>query len=156
MIQRQKRILELLTENLQILDKANSHLEFSFHKCQKLELKGELSEEVWESWEALASRFARTSDIFTQKVVKALVQLLQENLPTFIDNMNFCEKIGAITSADDLLEIRAIRNSVAHEYRQTNLIELYEKVLDLIPQLNKSIFLTKGYIQDKFPVNPPK
>ncbi|MBI5916948.1 MAG: hypothetical protein HY842_16375 [Bacteroidetes bacterium] len=104
-----------------------------------------------EALDAFASRFARTSDIFTQKVVTTLLQLLQEEHPTFIDRMNFCEKINAISSANNMVEIRALRNAIAHEYRQANLMELYGKILENEPELDKSIELCRQYAASKFP-----
>lgn len=125
------------------------HLDFSYQKCRGLNLSKDLSEETLEDLEAFASRFARTADIFTQKVVAGLLLLLQEDIATFIDRMNFCEKIRLIPSADSLVEIRALRNAVAHEYRQTNLLELYGKILELTPNLNQSISLAKEFLQKK-------
>lgn len=151
MTERQQNLVEFLKENYQLLDKSLLHLEFSFQKCRELNLQGSLSEAEMEALDAFASRFARTSDIFTQKVVITLLQLLQEDHPTFIDRMNFCEKINAISSASDMVEIRALRNAIAHEYRQANLIELYEKILENEPILNTSIVLCRQYAASKFP-----
>ena len=151
MSKRQQNLVEFLKENYRLLDKSLLHLEFSFQKCKQLNLQGNLSEEEMEALDAFASRFARTSDIFTQKVVNTLLQLLEEDHPTFIDRMNFCEKINAITSASDMVEIRALRNAISHEYRQVNLMELYEKILAHQPELNKSIEMSKQYAASKFP-----
>jgi len=108
-------------------------------------------EQQLETLEALASRFARTAGIFTQKVIYSLLHWLREDLPTFIDKMNFCEKIGVITAAGDLIEIRALRNAITHEYQQRDLIELYRKVLSSEPKLRASIGLTQKSIAEKLP-----
>jgi uncharacterized protein YutE (UPF0331/DUF86 family) len=147
----QEKIFALLKENLALLEKAIGHLSYSYEKCREIDLHSDLSEEQLETLEALAARFARAADIFTQKVIYSLLEWLQEDLQTFVDKMNFCEKIGIITAADDLIEIRALRNAIAHEYQQQNLIELYQKVLNSGPRLNSSISLTGSYIAEKLP-----
>jgi len=146
----QIKTFRFLNENLALLDQSVKHLAYSFNKCLSSDLSGNLSEEELEALEALAARFARTSDIFTQKVLVSLLQLLQEDHPTFIDRMNFCEKIGVISSANILYEIRALRNAIAHEYRQTNLTELYGKILENKPALTESINMTTRYIDANF------
>ncbi len=151
MTESQQKLFEFLKENYQLLDLSLQHLEFSFQKCKQLNLHGNLSEEEMETLDAFASRFARTSDIFTQKIVITLLRLLQEDYQTFIDRMNFCEKINAISSASDMIEIRALRNAISHEYRQANLMELYEKILAQQHELNRSIELSKQYVASMFP-----
>jgi hypothetical protein len=99
-----------------------------------------------ESLDALTSKFSRVSDIFTQKVLKSLVLLTREDAPTFVDRMNLCEKLGIISSAADLIEIRDLRNQIAHEYLTENLTEIYGdcmvlsgKLLTEIKTANKAI-----------------
>lgn len=54
------------------LEKALSHLGFSFKKLQGIEpVIATMSEEELATWEAFVSRFARASDIFLSKVLKA-------------------------------------------------------------------------------------
>jgi len=148
---RHQNLVEFLNKNYLLLDKSLAHLEFSFQKCRHINLTGSLTEEEMEALDAFSSRFARTSDIFTQKVIVTLLQLLQEDHPTFIDRMNFCEKINAISSANEMIEIRAMRNAIAHEYRQVNLVELYEKLLAQQPELCRNIQISKQYTVSKFP-----
>lgn len=99
-----------------LLEKLMTALAYSYEKCDDIGEKEEYDLEEQESFEALTSRFARTSDILTQKVLKTLFILLQENIKTIIDTANFLEKLEVIEKADDLLNIREIRNQIAHEY----------------------------------------
>ena len=98
-----------------------------------------LSLEQQESFEALTSRFARTSDILTQKVFKTLFILLQENIKTIIDAANFLEKLAVLESADDLLNVRELRNQISHEYVESDVKALFFDVLRYIPELKKII-----------------
>jgi len=106
--------------------------------------------EEQESFEALTSRFARTSDILTQKLLKTLFMLLQENIKTIIDAANFLEKLELIDDADDLLNIREIRNQIAHEYVESDINDLFFDVLRYVPQLRKIISNVKAFYRDQF------
>jgi hypothetical protein len=49
--------------------------------------------------------------------------------------MNLCEKLGVISSATDLIDIRDLRNQIAHEYLAENLTEIYGDCLKLSEKL---------------------
>jgi uncharacterized protein with HEPN domain len=49
--------------------------------------------------------------------------------------MNLCEKLRVILSAADLIEIRDLRNQIAHEYLTENLTEIYGDCLTLSEKL---------------------
>jgi hypothetical protein len=102
---------------------------------------------VEESLDALTSKFARVSDIFTQKVLKSLVLLTREDAPTFLDRMNLCEKLGVISSSEDLIEIRDLRNQIAHEYLSENLTEVYGDCLVLSEKLLAEIQVANPAIE---------
>jgi len=131
----EQQLRNLLRAELASLGRAASSLEKSVAKCSRLTPSPRQSFEEEESFDALTSKFARCSDILTQKVLKTLIFLLREDAPTFVDRMNLCEKLGAIPSAKSLVEIRDLRNTIAHEYAVDDLMELYADVLKLCPQL---------------------
>ena len=125
-ISRKRRLLiAQLDEHFAALEKASSSLIYSYDKCRVIGEKDEYDLEEQESFEALTSRFARASDILTQKVLKTLFILLQENIKTIIDAANFLEKLELIENADDLLNIREIRNQIAHEYVESDIINIF-------------------------------
>jgi len=128
-------VQSVLRSNREVLDQAVPSFSKSLEKCRSLNLAGPRSFEVEESLDALTSKFARVSDIFTQKVLKSLVLLTREDAPTFVDRMNLCEKLGVISSAEDLIEIRDLRNQIAHEYLSDNLTEIYGDCLTLSEKL---------------------
>ena len=82
-----------LEESLRSLEKALETLRYSYVKCKKITGKDKLNAEDQESFEALTSRFARTADILTQKVLKSLFALIHERPRTFLDAANLLEKI---------------------------------------------------------------
>jgi hypothetical protein len=132
-------IKSVLEANRQVLLQALPSFKKSLVKCRSLELAEPRSFEVVESFDALTSKFSRVADIFTQKVLKSLVLLTREDAPTFVDRMNLCEKLGVIPSASDLVEIRDLRNQIAHEYLAENLNEVYQDCLDLSDRLLSAI-----------------
>lgn len=129
----------LLREELLNLEQALPSFERSLAKCASLSPSPRQSFEDEESFDALTSKFARTSDIFTQKVLKTFVALLREDAPTFIDRMNLCEKLGVIPSAAQMIAVRDLRNTIAHEYATDDLMEVYRDTVALSPRLIEAI-----------------
>ena len=142
---KRKLLISQMEEYLALLDKSVIALLYSYKKCNAIKKESEYDLEQQESFEALTSRFARTSDILTQKVFKTLFILLQESSKTIIDAANFLEKLEIVEKADDLLNIREIRNQIAHEYVESDLRELFLDVLRYVPELNKIINNVKAY-----------
>ena len=135
----QAHIEALLESNRQILGQAMPSFIRSIEKCRAFDLEIRISFEVEESFDALTSKFARVSDIFTQKVLKSFLILLREDAPTFLDRMNLCEKLGIIPSANDLIAIRDLSNLIAHETLTENLLEVYKETLHLSLKLLQAI-----------------
>jgi hypothetical protein len=130
---RQKWIQQLQIE-LALLDKSVFTLQYSYEKCRKIVAhKTDFDIEELESLEALTARFARTADILQSKVLKTLFLLLQENLQTFFDKANLLERLEIVDKADDLLSIREIRNTIAHDYVILDVSSLFIAVLDSSP-----------------------
>jgi hypothetical protein len=151
---KRKLLLSQMNEYIALLDKSVAALLYSYKKCSAIKLEPKFDLEQQESFEALTSRFARTSDILTQKVFKTLFILLQEDTKTIIDAANFLEKIEIIENADDLLNIREIRNQIAHEYVESNIRALFHDVLRYAPLLEKIIenfieYFNKQVVKEK-------
>ena len=107
---------EILRVSLEELKQARVHLDFSFQQIRGLSCDlTHLTEEELESVEAFCSRFARTVDLLVNKVLRSLdrVELVAQG--TLIDVVNRAEKRGFIESAEDLREMKDIRNVIAHD-----------------------------------------
>ena len=98
-----------------------------------------LSDEEMESLEALTSRFSRLSDIIIQKVFRTIDILDLEDEGTVRDRINRAEKKGIIKSADDFIDIRILRNEIAHEYKAETIYAIFSKVSKLSPVLLESV-----------------
>ena len=145
-MRRELKIKEL-NNTEKLMDKAINALEYSYSKAKNINLDEGLDLDNQEVFEAFTSRYARLCDIFTQKYLKTFFLLLGENKRTIIDKANYLEKLG-IASGEDLIEICDLRNEVAHEYVEEELIELYRDVLELSGKLVEIIRTTERYLAD--------
>jgi uncharacterized protein YutE (UPF0331/DUF86 family) len=126
--------IEILKENLYALNLSLNRLMYSFKKCSAISLKDTYSEEEFEAFEAMTSRYARTTDMLINKVLRSLdtVEYIDEG--TVIDATYNTEKRG-IADAQELRRLKDLRNLVAHEYVTEKLIRFFDKVLEFTPLL---------------------
>ncbi|MDZ7742739.1 MAG: hypothetical protein U5Q03_13570 [Bacteroidota bacterium] len=87
-------------------------LKRSVEKAQSIGQKEEYTFEEMEAFDSLTSKFSRSSDIFLQKIMRTLWELLHEDRMPLIDMLNKAEKLHIIHSADALLEVRDIRQDL--------------------------------------------
>jgi len=139
---------EELTEDLNRLDRSVEMLKYSLQRCRKIGIKEDYSLEELDGFESLTSRFARTSDIYTQKVMKGIILVLREEANTFIDRANLFEKLE-IASAEDLKLIRDLRNEISHEYKVDDIAEIFEAVFEYCDKLIEVIDKTKVFVSAK-------
>jgi hypothetical protein len=142
----QQSNLELLQTEWELLRAALDTLQLSVIKCQAIGKKDNYTFEEQESFDSLTSKFSRASDIFTQKVIRTLWILLHEPFMPFIDMMNKCEKMSVIQSADQMLEIRDLRNQIAHEYLPDALQELVPEVIDISVHLHDNALTCYSFL----------
>ena len=144
--EKRKLYLKQIDIHFAELEKGLEVLLYSYEKC--LAIKGNKSEynaDELEALEAFSARFARASDLLTQKVGKSLLKILQEDAPTFIDMANFLEKIGILDKAEDLTNIRELRNQIAHDYVADDINDLFKDVLVYTPMLRDIAESLKQY-----------
>ena len=139
--QRQK----LLKNELKVLVDAREVLRYSFNKCSSIGIKESYEPEELESFESFTGRFARLSDILIQKIFRLVDELDLDTQGTIRDRINRAEKKELIVSSDVFVEIRMIRNDIAHEYLPEAIHEIFGKVLLLTPHLLDGIEQTIQY-----------
>ncbi len=144
---------ELLIEETHLLQRAIETLNLSIDKCQAIGIKELYSFEEMESFDSLTSKFNRTADIFTQKVLRTVWALLHEPYVPFIDFMNNAEKVELINSADILIEIRDLRNQIAHEYIPEAIQNLVPEVITYSHHLIENINSTFQFINKREWIN---
>lgn len=136
------------------LDASLAAMDYSYQKCIKIGIKDDYTPDELEIFEALTSRFARTSDIFTQKILTSLFVLLKEDPKGFIDKANLSEKLGIIPDSSALQNIRELRNEIAHEYSLREISEIFEDVLNFSAALKTLLAQAQSFIGQKFPEPP--
>jgi hypothetical protein len=153
--EKRKLLSGQLNENLKSLFRSLETLDYSYKKCVRIGQKEHYDLDEQECYEALTARFARTADLLTQKVLKTFFILMQEDIKGIIDGANFLEKIGVIENADDLLNIRELRNQIAHEYVDMELSALFSEIINNISLLNKIITNVNLFIVERSPFVSP-
>ena len=143
------QILELLQTEWQLLKVSLETLQLSVEKCRKIGIKQEYSFEEQESFDSLTSKFGRTSDLFTQKVIRTTWLLMHESFVPFIDMMNICVKMEMLHSTDEMIGIRDMRNQIAHEYIPDALREMVPEVIEMTQQLVMNINFCQIFLTDR-------
>jgi len=141
----------LLVNELQLLKEAREVLSYSYNKCHAIGINESYESEELESFEAFTSRFARLSDILIQKIFRLVDELDLETQGTVRDRINRAEKKELIVSSDVFIEIRIIRNDIAHEYLPEAIHEIFERVLLLTPYQLEGVERTIAYC-DKYKI----
>ncbi len=136
---------QLLITELKLLDHSNNMLTYSYNTCESIGIKREYTFEELDKFEALTSRFARTSDILIQKIFRLIDIIELERPGSVIDRINRAEKRGLILSSEVFKDIRYLRNDIAHEYIPTAIEEIFKNVLQLAPYLIDSVKRVNDY-----------
>ena len=66
---------------------------------------------------------------------------------SFLDTANFLEKIRVAQSADDVIQIRELRNEIAHEYSNRDSVEMLDACRTMSSILFAMIEELKMYIE---------
>jgi hypothetical protein len=146
-------LVQLLQTEWLLLDASIETLLRSVEKCSLIGVKTSYTFEEQESFDSLTSKFNRTSDLLTQKVLRTTWMLLHEPFAPFIDMMNISEKMGLICSANQLIGIRDMRNQITHEYIPDALRDLIPDVIEMTQQLVENINCCGSFIRKRKWIN---
>ena len=144
-----KELKTILLTNWDLLQRSLTSLQQSRDKNHQLLQQSEFSFEELESIDSLTSKFSRTSDIYLQKVLRSIWMLLREDTVPLIDLLNRAEKLMIIVSAEELLQMRDIRNQIAHEYLPEAVPELASEVVVMTTLLQKNIGQTECFLSQR-------
>ena len=126
--------IELLQEELDGLQLAAGHLQYSVERCRDLIGRDALPPEQLERLESLTSRFARLADLLIQRIFRLLDEIELIDSGSILDRIYRAEKRGW-ANASELINIRELRNLIAHEYAADKMLEIYEAVATMSPIL---------------------
>ena len=127
--------IEVLKINLENLKSSVRWLRRSQEFCLEIGIKGIYSEEEFDDFENLTSRFARTTDLIVNKVLRSIDSVEFLEAGSAIDAANRAEKRGIIDSVSRLRDLKDLRNEIAHEYETDDLGNLFSAVLSAVPEL---------------------
>lgn len=142
-------LVQMLQSEWLLLQASLETLIQSIVKCKTIGVKLEYSFEEQESFDSLTSKFNRTSDLFTQKIIRSIWMLLHEPFVPFIDMMNIGEKIKILSSSDQMIGIRDMRNQIAHEYIPEVIRDLVPEVIELTLQLSENITCCRDFLAER-------
>ncbi|GBU21299.1 hypothetical protein R80B4_01188 [Fibrobacteres bacterium R8-0-B4] len=137
--------LDILRENIDTLNLSADWVQYSYKQTSSIELKKEYTVDEFNKLENLTSRYARTTDMLVNKALRSIDTVELEDIGTIIDVMNRAEKRGIVSSAELLRTIKDLRNSIAHEYKITEISGFFADVLKYTPVLLEIIKNTNAY-----------
>ena len=128
---------KIYCENWNMFKKSLHWLKISYEKCKNFNFEDKkiLEEENIESLETLANRFCRSVDILINKVLRSLDILELENISRKLDIVIRAEKRGFVEDYNKLIELKNIRNELAHEYIIDNLLDKFKIIIIETPVL---------------------
>lgn len=140
--------IELLQEELAGLELAAGYLQYSLERCRNLLGHEEvLPPEQLERLESLTSRFARLADLLIQRVFRLVDEIELVGGGTMLDRIYRAEKRGWANAAE-LINIRELRNLIAHEYATEKMREIYSAVAAMSPALLAAVPAVIAYADE--------
>jgi uncharacterized protein YutE (UPF0331/DUF86 family) len=125
----------VLLQNLEGMRKSVLWLKRSYLNCSRIGAKEQYSEDEFDAFENLASRYARMLDVILNKVFRSIDATELEDGGTLLDVVNRAEKRGVITSAERVRDLKDLRNDIVHEYETDDLRSLFQNTLEATPEL---------------------
>jgi len=141
-------IKEKLLSDEALLVKQLNWMELSFSECRSIGLKDEYSIDEFTRFEALCSRYSRSIDFLVRKIFRTLDEYEFENQGTLVDVVNNAHKRGLFSNIDELRIMKDVRNTIAHEYIEDELTEVFEEVLEYSEKLVVIMQTTLKYIKE--------
>lgn len=107
--------------------------------------------DVAERLDAFVARFGRLQDTLGDKLIPALLRHLLENPGSNLDNLNRMEKLGLLSSVDDWIEARNLRNRLIHEYMNdpSEFAAALRRTHQLVDVLDDTFNKVTGYLQER-------
>jgi nucleoside-triphosphatase THEP1 len=137
--------LEVLRENIDKLNLSAEWVHRSYEQTKAIEQKDVYSIDEFDKLENLSSRYARTTDMLVNKVLRSIDTVESEDIGTIIDIMNRAEKRGIVESAELLHTIKDLRNNIVHEYQIAEITKFFANVIKYSPILLEIIKKVNKY-----------
>ena len=140
--------IDILRENINVLNLSADWVRHSYEQTSTIEPKTGYTTEEFDKLENLTSRYARTTDMLVNKVLRSIDTVELEDIGTIIDIMNRAEKRGIVSSAELLHTIKDLRNNIVHEYKIAEITRFFADVQKYTPLLlgiiqNVNVYCTR-------------
>jgi hypothetical protein len=139
--------LDILRENVNALNLSAEWVRYSYEQTAAITPKTDYTTDEFNRLENLTSRYARTTDMLVNKVLRSIDTVESEDIGTIIDIMNRAEKRGIVPDAELLHSLKDLRNNIAHEYKITEITAFFADVLKYAPILLEIIQNTNAYCE---------
>jgi hypothetical protein len=130
-------IQAVLQENLEGMRRSIRWLKRSHGACSRIGVRERYSDDEFDEFENLTSRYARMLDVILNKVFRSIDAVELEDGGTLLDVVNRAEKRGIVASADRVRDLKDLRNDIVHECESDDLRPLFKQTLDAVPELFK-------------------
>ena len=116
----------ILEHALAELANVRRHLDYSSKQVAALPdtLEG-ATEQQLESEEAFTARFVRAVDLLVNKLLRSLDRVELNPEGTLLDIINRAEKRGLVGRAEELRDMKDVRNMIAHDYAGARAAEIF-------------------------------
>ena len=138
---------EIFCENLKLFNKSIFWLKRSLQRVKSVENFEKLTEEQLEIIETLMNRYSRAVDILINKVLRSLDYLELEESSRKLDIVIRAEKRGFVRDYNILIEMKDLRNELAHEYLEERLRDRLEEVISKSRKLVEIADKINRYVQ---------
>ena len=138
---------EIFCENLKLFNKSIFWLKRSLQRVKSIENFEKLTEEQLEIIETLMNRYSRAVDILINKVLRSLDYLELEESSRKLDIVIRAEKRGFVRDYNILIEMKDLRNELAHEYLEERLRDRLEEVMSKSRELVEIADKINRYVQ---------
>jgi hypothetical protein len=107
----------LKTAKAELLHLQQTDVRLFSHPFNSQELISRLQDiDFSERVDAFVARFGRLQDLLGDKFLPAWLKAMEEGAGAVLENLDRAEKLGLLSSADDWLAVRKLRNLMVHEY----------------------------------------
>jgi hypothetical protein len=139
-------IYEKLQQDRKLLEKQLFWIEISYKECLKIGIKDKYSIEEFGKFETLCSRYSRGIDFLIRKIFRTLDEYEFENQGTLVDVVNNAHKRQLFDDIEEIRIMKDIRNTIAHEYIEDELVDVFDEVLEYTKKLIEIINTTLKYM----------
>jgi len=137
---------EFILQNFKDLQKAASLLAGSVKKYKPYSAKTKYTPKQMEYYDALSFRYEKAVEVALYFFKSLESYLYSAESDTLRNRLLTMEKLGIINSAEKWLEVRLLRNRVAHAYQPAELKVIYAKIITFSGLILKDFSRAEMYV----------